>query len=53
MVDSEENSDNLSEWMNLIDRGGLWHVKKEMFVLFKRCSDPTLKFRLLEIFQHK
>lgn len=52
VVDGEEDGDNKdssSEWVNLIDSGGPWHVKNETVVLF--CSIlfcPYLEFWLLE-----
>ncbi len=46
--DDEEEQETSAEWVNLVGRGGLWHITNECscsFVPLKRSFAPTSKFR--------
>ncbi len=46
--DEDEEQETSAEWVNLVDRGGLWHITNERscsFVPLKRSFAPTSKFR--------
>ena len=44
-VDSEcETSEDSSLWMDIIDRGGLWHIKDDVFPVFYAMEEEVRRF---------
>lgn len=46
--EDDEEQETSAEWVNLVDRGGLWHITNATFMFFlplKRFFVPTSKFR--------
>ena len=41
----EEDDRGTEEWTNRIDRGGLWHISDDVYVIFYILEEEIRKFR--------
>ena len=49
VADEDDEEEASAEWVNLVDRGGLWHITNATFMLFCAIEEalyaPNLRFR--------